>query len=118
MSSAASFDDFVIAVSSPDHVPTENGYPANLSKFPCASVPAGGKLQESSLVVSTSDICLESKDSPIKSPTIMVDAFDDDVLSDGCMSPTTQLHAANSDNVLDTNSAEIISKLKKLSSSY
>ena len=112
MSSTASFDDLVIAVSSPDHVPTENGYPANLSEFPCAGVPVGRKLQESSLVVSTSDICLESKDSPIKSPTIMVDVFDDDVLSDGCMSPTTQLHAANNDTILDTNSAEIISKLE------
>ncbi|XP_065893857.1 pleckstrin homology domain-containing family G member 1-like isoform X2 [Dysidea avara] len=103
VSSAASMDDLVIAISSPDHVPTENGvYSSDLSEFPSVGIPAGRKLQESSLVVSTSDICLESRDSPVKSPVkspiIMVDVFDDDVLSgteDGCMSPTTELHATN-----------------------
>jgi len=119
VSSAASFDDLMIAVASPEHVPTENGiYSADLSEFPSIGPPAGRKLQESTLVVSTSDINLESKDSPIKSPVIMVDVFDDDVLSgteDDCMSPTTQLHATNGvtrDSILATNASEIISKLE------
>ena len=124
VSSAASMDDLVIAISSPDHVPTENGvYSSDLSEFPSVGIPAGRKLQESSLVVSTSDICLESRDSPVKSPVkspiIMVDVFDDDVLSgteDGCMSPTTELHATNGaathDSIIATNASEIISKLE------
>jgi len=122
VSSTASYDNLVIAaVSSPDHVPTENGiYSTDLTEFPSIGPPAGRKLQKSTLVVSTSDICLESKDSPIKSPIIMVDVFnEDDVLSgteDGCMSPTTELHTTNGGAthgaILATNTNGIISKLE------
>ena len=119
VSSATSFDDLVIAVASPEHVPTENGiYSSDLSEFPSVGPPTSRKLQESTLVVSTSDINLESKDSPTKSPVIMVDVFDDDVSSgteDDCMSPTTQLHATNGapcGSILATNASENISKLE------
>jgi len=105
----------MIAVTSRDHVPTENGvYSADLSKFHLSTY----LLQESTLVTSTSDINLESKDPPIKSSVIMVDIFDDDALSgieDDYMSPTTQLHATNGathDSILATNASEIVSKLE------
>ena len=53
----------MIAVTSRDHVPTENGiYSTDLSKFHLSA----HLLQESTLLVSTSDINLESKDPPIK----------------------------------------------------